>query len=204
MQGDKPTQRNQSCQRTRDIRLFDDHEDNEDNYHLYLPPNRLLPNSAEPARCHQAWFPHPRAALLQASLDPPPHSDAAQYTYSPRGITTWKAATFLTLNLYIYKSVQTIPDEFGTELDEAIALAGNLAPQWLRRIPLTIGALGSRPGIRSTSLLRRHNGAAAAPPGCRPALATATQLSMASEVTRGRELTFSLCSCMLLIPFMGS
>lgn len=148
----------------RDIIILDDDEDEDDKEELYAPPpsKRLFPKqrgaSMMPARSvsgsasstaqrqpdpagpprrvvsagsaaqHQ---PEPAAPLPRVIPDP------IRYTYGPPSISTPKESPFLTLHVNdIYNRVHTIPIALGTTLDEAIALAVKLAPQWLRRVHL--------------------------------------------------------------------
>lgn len=154
MQGDKSTQRNQSAAnqiaqgdsigQNRDIILVDDDDDEDDEDELYAPPPpkrlvakqrgagtmpvRSVSSSASSTTQRQ---PEPAAAPRRVV------SDTVHYSYGPPSITTSNVVPFLTLNVNdVYNHVRTIPIDFDTTLDEAIALAVKLAPHWLRRVHL--------------------------------------------------------------------
>lgn len=59
------------------------------------------------------------------------------FIHRPPSINTSDVTPFLTLNVNdIYNRIHTIPIDYGTTLDDGIALAVKLAPQWLCRVYL--------------------------------------------------------------------
>lgn len=71
-----------------------------------------------------------------SSAPPPPPrvvSAPTRYTYGPPSKCVTGALPFLVLNVCVINNkVHTIPIEYGTTLDEAVALAVSVAPKWMR------------------------------------------------------------------------